>query len=79
MGVTTTAIIWACVAKLKKDSGSGQAGASGEVKEIQAPVGGVVKAVYVSDGNEYSKALGCLAWIQQQVLQLASCRKFVLP
>jgi len=51
-----------------------------KVKEIQLPVGGVVKTVYVSDERlEYSKAFkAASSWIQQQVLlDCTLCRKFV--
>ena len=52
MGVTTTAIIWACVARIEEAiPATGKLEPLGEVKEIQAPIGGVVKAVYVSDGQ----------------------------
>jgi len=56
MGVTTTAIIWACVAKIEKRFRLRASWSLLEVKEIQAPVGGVVKAVYVSGGKSTAGA-----------------------
>lgn len=52
MGVTTTAVIWASVAKIEEAiPATGKLEPQGAVKEIKAPVGGVVKSVYVKDGQ----------------------------
>lgn len=52
MGVTTGTIVWACVAKIEEAiPATGKLEPIAAVKEIQAPVGGVVKAVYVADGE----------------------------
>ncbi|MBD2771743.1 HlyD family efflux transporter periplasmic adaptor subunit [Iningainema tapete] len=46
-------IAWACVAKIEQViPAQGQLKPEGTVKEIQAPVNGVVKAVYVKDGQQ---------------------------
>jgi HlyD family secretion protein len=51
-GVTTTAIVWACIAKIEEAiPAQGKLEPLGTIKEMQAPVGGVVKAIYVSDGQ----------------------------
>jgi len=53
MGVTTGTIIWANIAKIEEAvSATGKLEPTGTVKEIQAPVGGVVKEIYVEDGQE---------------------------
>lgn len=50
MGVSTTAIIWASVAKIESAiPAQGKLEPQGTVKEVQAAVGGVVKAIYVDD------------------------------
>lgn len=52
MGVTTTAIVWASVAKIEEAiPAAGKFEPQGTVKEVQAPVDGVVKAIYVEDGQ----------------------------
>lgn len=52
MGVTTTTIVWACVAKIEEAiPATGKLEPLGAVKEVQAPVGGVMKAIYVDDGQ----------------------------
>jgi hemolysin D len=52
MGVTTGLVIWACVAKIEEAiPAQGQLEPIGTVKPVQAPVGGVVKKVYVEDGT----------------------------
>lgn len=52
MGVTTVAVVWASVAHIEEAiPAAGKLEPTGTVKEIQAPVGGVVKAIYVEDGQ----------------------------
>lgn len=56
MGVTTAAVVWACVAKIEEAiPATGKLEPTGTVKEVQAPVSGVVKTVYVKDGQKVSK------------------------
>jgi HlyD family secretion protein len=56
MGVTTIAIIWACIAKIEEAvPAAGKLEPTGTVKVVQAPVGGVVKAIYVEDGQRVKK------------------------
>lgn len=51
--VTTGTIIWANFAKIEEAvSATGKLEPTGTVKEIQAPVGGVVKKIYVEDGQQ---------------------------
>jgi hemolysin D len=53
MAVTTGTIIWANFAKIEEAvSATGKLEPTGTVKEIQAPVGGVVKKIYVEDGQQ---------------------------
>jgi hemolysin D len=53
MAVTTGTIIWANIAKIEEAvSATGKLEPTGTVKEIQAPVGGVVKKIYVEDGQQ---------------------------
>jgi HlyD family secretion protein len=52
VGVTTFSLVWACVAKVEEAiPATGKLEPQGSVKEIQAPVNGVVKAVYVQEGQ----------------------------
>lgn len=52
MGVTTTAVVWASIAKIEEAIPAvGKLEPQGTVKEVQAPIGGVVKAIYVEDGQ----------------------------
>ncbi|OUL29675.1 hemolysin D [Nostoc sp. RF31YmG] len=52
ISATTGAIIWANVAKIEEAvSTTGKLEANGATKEVQAPVGGVVKEIYVEDGK----------------------------
>ena len=54
--VTMGAIVWACYAKIEQAiSATGKLEPTGTVKEIQSPVNGVVKAVYVADGQKVHK------------------------
>jgi HlyD family secretion protein len=52
MGVTTASILWASVAKIEQVvQAKGQLKPQGTVKEIQAPINGVVKEVFIEDGD----------------------------
>jgi multidrug efflux pump subunit AcrA (membrane-fusion protein) len=56
MAVTTSAVIWANVAKIEEAIPTqGKLEPQDTVKEIQAPVNGVVKTVYVKDGQKVSR------------------------
>ena len=53
IAATTGTIIWANFAKIEEAvSATGKLEPTGTVKEIQAPVGGVVKEIYVEDGQQ---------------------------
>lgn len=53
VGVTTAALLWAAIAKIEQViPAQGQLKPQGKVKEIQVPVNGVVKEVYVKEGEE---------------------------
>ncbi|MBF2063438.1 MAG: HlyD family efflux transporter periplasmic adaptor subunit [Calothrix sp. C42_A2020_038] len=53
MGVACFGIIWACVAKIEQVVPAvGQLKPQGAIKEIQAPFSGIVKEVYVKDGQQ---------------------------
>lgn len=52
VGVTSFTIIWACVAQVEEAiPAQGQLEPQGTVKNMQAPVGGVVKELYVQEGQ----------------------------
>ncbi len=52
VSVTTFTLVWACVSKVEEAIPAiGKLEPQGSVKEIQAPVNGVVKAVYVKEGQ----------------------------
>jgi HlyD family secretion protein len=56
MGVTAGTIIWANIAKIEEAvSATGKLEPTGTVKEIQAPVDGVVKEIFVEDGKQVKK------------------------
>lgn len=56
MAVTAGAVIWACVAKIEEAiPATGKLEPTGMVKEVQAPVSGVVKTIYVDDGQKVKK------------------------
>lgn len=56
MGMTTGVIVWASVAKIEEAiPAQGKLEPQGAVKEVQAPVNGVVKAIYVNDGQRVKK------------------------
>ncbi len=53
---TVGTIVWANIAKIEEAvSATGKLEATGSTKEIQAPVGGVVKDIFVSDGKQVKK------------------------
>jgi len=54
MGVSTTALVWACV-KIEEAIPAQESLNQGTVNEVQVPIGGVVKAIYVT-GNGYAVA-----------------------
>ncbi|MBE9129485.1 MULTISPECIES: HlyD family efflux transporter periplasmic adaptor subunit [unclassified Coleofasciculus] len=52
VGVTTLTIGWACVAKIEEAiPAQGKLEPTGDVKEVQAPVGGVVEKIEVEEGK----------------------------
>jgi HlyD family secretion protein len=52
MGVTTAVLIWASIAQIEEAiPAAGKLEPTGAVKEVQAPVGGVVKTVHVQEGT----------------------------
>ncbi|MEM8777704.1 MAG: HlyD family efflux transporter periplasmic adaptor subunit [Cyanobacteria bacterium P01_G01_bin.49] len=56
LGVTTVGLVWANVAKIEQVvPAKGQLKPQGTVKEIQAPVNGVVQEVLVEDGDRVKK------------------------
>ena len=77
MGVTTTVIVWACVAKIEEAiPAQGKLEPLSAVKDVQAPVGGVVKTIYVDDGQrvEQGERLISMEPAADQA-QLASLKK----
>lgn len=53
MGLACFGIIWACLAKIEQVvPATGQLKPEGTVKDVQAPINGVVKSLYVKDGKE---------------------------
>jgi HlyD family secretion protein len=53
MGLACFGIIWACLAKIEQVvPATGQLKPEGTVKDVQAPVNGVVKSLYVKDGQQ---------------------------
>ncbi|WP_245912145.1 HlyD family efflux transporter periplasmic adaptor subunit [Brunnivagina elsteri] len=53
MITTTGTVIWANIAKIEEAvSATGKLEASGATKDVQAPVGGVVKEIFVEDGKQ---------------------------
>lgn len=53
---TVLATIWACVAQIEQAvPAQGKLEPIGTVKEVQVPIGGVVKAVYVADGQQVKR------------------------
>jgi len=77
MSVTAISLVWANVAKIEEAIGAqGKLEPTGTVKEVQAPVGGVVKAIYVEDGQKVKKGDRLLSFDPTAaVAQLASLLK----
>ncbi|ANV92149.1 HlyD family efflux transporter periplasmic adaptor subunit [Picosynechococcus sp. PCC 8807] len=56
LGVTVSTVAWAAIAKIEQVvTATGQLQPQGAVKEIQAPINGVVKEVFVEDGDKVKK------------------------
>lgn len=56
MVLAVSGIVWACLAKIEQViPATGQLKPEGTVKEVQAPASGVVKAIYVKDGQTVKK------------------------
>jgi multidrug efflux pump subunit AcrA (membrane-fusion protein) len=56
LGLISAALAWACLAQFEEAIPTqGQLKPQGAVKEVQSPVEGVVKAVYVKDGQRVKK------------------------
>ncbi len=56
LAVATGGIVWACLAKIEEAiPATGKLEPTGTVKEVQSPVNGVVKAIYVDDGQKVKK------------------------
>ena len=56
MGLAIFGITWACFAKIEQVvPATGQLKPEGTVKEVQAPVSGVVRTVYIKDGQTVKK------------------------
>lgn len=66
VGVTTFAVVWASVAKIEQVvTAQGQLKPRQTVKEIQAPLNGVVKEVKVEDGDRIQKGESLLVFDSQ--------------
>jgi hemolysin D len=53
ISLATFGVVWACFAKIEQVvPATGQLKPEGAVKEVQSPVNGVVKSVYVKDGDK---------------------------
>lgn len=56
VGVTTLAVAWACVFKIEEAvPATGQLKPQGDVKDVQVPVSGVVREIFVEDGQQVKK------------------------
>lgn len=56
IGITTGVLVWANVAKIDEAIPAvGQLEPQGDVKEVQAPVGGVVKTIHIEDGQRVNQ------------------------
>ena len=56
IGVTTAAVAWACLFKIEEAIPAiGQLKPEGAVKDVQVPVSGVVKEIFVEDGQTVNK------------------------
>ncbi|MEX0271456.1 HlyD family efflux transporter periplasmic adaptor subunit [Leptolyngbyaceae cyanobacterium UHCC 1019] len=80
MGVTVTGVTWACLAEIEEAiPAQGKLEPRGAVKDVQAPVNGVVKAVYVKDGQQVKRGTLLLRLDPTTVqAQLASLKKIRL-
>ncbi len=62
LGLTTGAIAWACLAPLEEAvTVTGKLEPSDKVKDVQVPIGGVVKEVLVKDGDKVSAGQNLLS------------------
>ncbi|WP_083636993.1 HlyD family efflux transporter periplasmic adaptor subunit [Leptolyngbya sp. 'hensonii'] len=53
LGAMTTGVLWACFAKIDQAiQATGKLEPTGSVKEVKAPISGVVKTVHVRDGQQ---------------------------
>lgn len=60
--VTTFGFIWACVAKVEESvMATGKLAPQGSIKEVKAPLNGVVKEIYIEDGQRVKKGAPLLA------------------
>ncbi len=77
MSVTTISIVWASVARIEEAiPAQGNLEPTGAVKEVQAPLGGVVKTIYVEDGQKVKKGDRLISFDPtKSVSQLASLLK----
>jgi hemolysin D len=56
IGILSTTVVWACLAQFEEAvQTQGQLKPQGAVKEVQAPIAGVVKGVYVKDGQRVKR------------------------
>src|SRR6476469_2976181 len=63
VAVTAASILWACVAKIEEAvSSQGKLEPQGAVKEVQAPVAGVVKEIYVKEGDRVKQGQTLLSF-----------------
>lgn len=77
LSVTTITIVWASIARIEEAiPAQGNLEPTGAVKEIQAPLGGVVKTIYVKDGQKVKKGDRLISFDPtKSVSQLASLLK----
>ncbi len=77
LGVTAITIIWANVAQVEEAiPAQGKLEPQGTVKEVHAPVAGVVKAIYVADGQRVHQGDRLLSFDPTATIaQLASLLK----
>lgn len=56
IGVIAASLVWACVAKIEEAIPAlGKLEPTGAVKDVQAPISGVVKLIYVKDGQKVNQ------------------------
>jgi HlyD family secretion protein len=77
LSVTTISIVWASIARIEEAiPAQGNLEPTGAVKEVQAPLGGVVKTIYVEDGQKVKKGDRLISFDPtKSVSQLASLLK----